>query len=98
MLNWNEIFSCFMILFAVIDIAGSIPVILDIKSKTGNIQPITTTIIAFVMMLLFLIGGETFLGWFGVDVPSFAVAGSFVLFLLLWKCCWGLKYLSKKKD
>jgi multiple antibiotic resistance protein len=97
MLNWNEIFSCFMILFAVIDIAGSIPVILDIKAKTGNIQPITTTVVAFMMMLLFLMGGETFLSWFGVDVPSFAVAGAFVLFFIALEMLLGVKIFKQKE-
>lgn len=85
MINLAEIGSCFMVLFAVIDIVGSLPIIIDIKNKTGNIQPITTTLVSMVLMIVFLIGGETVLGLFGVDVYSFAVAGAFILFLLLLK-------------
>ncbi|MEY3399525.1 MAG: hypothetical protein RL220_2119 [Bacteroidota bacterium] len=86
-----------MILFAVIDVAGSIPVILDIRNKTGNIQPITTTLIAFALMMLFLLGGETFLGWFGVDIPSFAVAGAFVLFFIALEMLLGVKLFKQKE-
>ncbi|MBM3428907.1 MAG: MarC family protein, partial [Bacteroidetes bacterium] len=80
MISLAEIGSCFMVLFAVIDIIGSIPIIIDIKNKTGNIQPVTTTLVSMVLMIVFLIGGETVLGLFGVDVYSFAVAGAFILF------------------
>lgn len=65
MMSWIEIGSCFMILFAVIDIIGSIPIIIDIQTKTGNIQPYTTTFVSMVLMIVFLIGGESILSIFG---------------------------------
>ncbi len=71
-----------MVLFAVIDITGSIPILLEIKKKGGSISPFLTTIVAFVLMLLFLFIGEPLLNLFGVDLSSFAIAGSFVLFFL----------------
>ena len=71
-----------MVLFAIIDILGSIPIILDIKGKTGTIYPIKTTLVAFGIMLLFLIIGEPLLALFGVDISSFAIAGSIVLLLM----------------
>jgi multiple antibiotic resistance protein len=77
-----EVLAAFMVLFAVIDIFGSIPVIIDIKSKTGEIQSGKATLVAFSIMLLFLIIGEPLLGVFGVDISSFAIAGSIVLLLL----------------
>lgn len=77
-----EILATFMVLFAIIDIFGSIPIILDIKSKTGSIHSFKTTIVAFVIMLLFLFIGEPLLGLFGVDISSFAIAGSFILLLM----------------
>ncbi len=77
-----DIFSVFMVLFAVIDITGSIPYILEFKRKTGRIEPGKVTIIAYGILLLFLFIGEPFLSIFGVDVSSFAIAGSFVLFFL----------------
>ncbi len=71
-----------MVLFAVIDITGSIPIILDLKKKTGDIGPFRTTLVAFALMLAFLFLGEPLLNLFGVDVSSFAIAGALVLFLL----------------
>lgn len=81
-LNLMEILAAFMVLFAIIDILGSIPIILDVKAKTGNLLPGKTTLIAFVIMLLFHFIGEPLLGVFGVDISSFAIAGSFILFLM----------------
>ncbi|MFC2090747.1 MarC family protein [Bacteroidota bacterium] len=77
-----EIFAAFMVLFAIIDIFGSIPIILDIKSKIGKIRALQTTVVAYGIMLLFLFIGEPLLGIFGVDISSFAIAGSFVVLLL----------------
>jgi multiple antibiotic resistance protein len=77
-----NIFTVFMVLFAVIDMTGSIPIIIQLKKKTGNVAPLKTTLIAFALMLLFLFMGEPLLNLFGVDVSSFAIAGSFVLFIL----------------
>ncbi len=81
-LNVKEILATFMVLFAVIDILGSIPIILDIKAKTGTLYPGKTALVAFVIMLLFLFIGEPLLGLFGVDISSFAIAGSIILLLM----------------
>jgi multiple antibiotic resistance protein len=81
-LNIVEILASFMVLFAIIDILGSTPIILDIKQKTGNIYPAKTTLVAFGIMLLFLFIGEPLLGLFGVDISSFAIAGSIIVFLM----------------
>ncbi len=77
-----EILATFMVLFAIIDILGSIPIILDIKAKTGALYPAKTTLIAFGIMLLFHFIGEPLLSVFGVDISSFAIAGSVILFLM----------------
>jgi len=77
-----EILASFMVLFAIIDILGSIPIILDVKVKTGNIYPGKTTLVAYGIMLLFLFIGEPLLGIFGVDISSFAIAGSIILLLM----------------
>jgi multiple antibiotic resistance protein len=77
-----EILAAFMVLFAIIDIFGSIPIILDIKNKTGNVFAGKTTLVAFAIMLLFLFIGEPLLGVFGVDISSFAIAGSIILLLM----------------
>lgn len=96
MLDWGQIASCFMILFAVIDIIGSLPVIIDIQQKSGNIQPWTTTSVSFALMVMFLFGGEKFLSLFGVDVYSFAVAGAFVLFFIALEMLLGVKIFKQK--
>lgn len=80
--NFIEIVAAFMVLFAVIDIFGSIPVIIDIKSKTGLIESGKASLAAFFIMLLFLFIGEPLLGIFGVDISSFAIAGSLILLFL----------------
>ena len=71
-LNLMEILAAFMVLFAIIDILGSIPIILDVKSKTGTIFPGKTTLVAFGIMLLFLFIGEPLLGfleWISPHLP-----------------------------
>ena len=80
--NIVDILSIFMVLFAIIDITGSIPVIIDIKSKSGDINSLQVTLVSLGIMLLFLFVGEPILGLFGVDISSFAIAGSLVIFLL----------------
>jgi len=80
--NLKHILSAFMVLFAVIDILGSIPIIIELKKKNGDIKPFRTSIIAFVVLIVFLFLGETILGVFGVNVQSFAIAGSFILLFL----------------
>ncbi len=81
-LNLMEILATFMVLFAIIDIIGSIPIIMDIQSKTGAVFPAKTTLVAYGIMLLFLFVGEPLLGLFGVDISSFAIAGSIILLLM----------------
>jgi multiple antibiotic resistance protein len=81
-INFVEILAAFMVLFAIIDITGSIPIIIDIKTKTGDVKPAKVTIASFFILLAFLLIGEPLLGIFGVDVSSFAIAGSFIIFLI----------------
>jgi multiple antibiotic resistance protein len=81
-INFIEIFAAFMVLFAIIDIPGSIPIILDIKSKTGDIEPGKASLVAFIIFLAFLYIGSPLLSVFGVDVSSFAIAGSFIVFII----------------
>lgn len=80
--NFVEIFASFMVLFAIIDIPGSIPIIIDIKNKTGKLSAGKATIVAFSIMFAFLFIGEPLLGIFGVDISSFAIAGSFIVLLI----------------
>jgi multiple antibiotic resistance protein len=95
-----DIITVFMVLFAVIDITGSIPIIIDIKRKTGHIDAERATLVSFVLMLIFLFAGEPFLKLFGIDVSSFAIAGSFVLLLVGMEMVLGIeffKYESQKQ-
>ncbi|MFM2227579.1 MAG: hypothetical protein RL664_922 [Bacteroidota bacterium] len=96
-MNWVEIGSCFMVLFAVIDIVGSIPIILDTQKKTGKIQPLLITLVSLVLMLLFLFAGESILSIFGVDVYSFAVAGAFILFFIAMEMILGIQIFKQKE-
>lgn len=78
----KEIASAFVVLFAIIDITGSIPVILDLKQRKGEIQPWKVSLVSFFTLVGFLLVGESILHLFGVNVSSFAVAGSIVIFVL----------------
>jgi len=81
--NFKEIFTVFMVLFAVIDIVGNIPIIIDLRKKAGHIQSEKASIIAGVILIAFLFLGKSILNLIGIDVSSFAVAGSLFYFLLL---------------
>lgn len=81
-LNWVDIFKATMVLFAVVDIVGSIPLIIKVKEQAGEIHPLRVSIVSLVIMISFLILGENILNLFGVDVKSFAVAGSLILFAM----------------
>ncbi|TYB76066.1 MarC family protein [Bizionia gelidisalsuginis] len=81
-LNFKEIFTAFMILFAVIDIVGNIPIIIDLRKKVGHIQSEKASIIAGIILVSFLFLGKSILNLIGIDVSSFAVAGSFILFFI----------------
>ena len=81
-LNFLEIISATMVLFAVIDIIGSIPIILDLKKKGGQIESLKATLVALTVLIAFTFIGEKLLGLFGVDISSFAIAGAFILFIM----------------
>jgi multiple antibiotic resistance protein len=85
-------------LFAVIDIIGSIPLLIAMKSKMGAIRELQTTIISGILMLVFLYAGQSLLSILGVDVRSFAVAGSIVIFLLGLEMVLGHEIFKSDKD
>jgi len=80
--NIKEIVTATMILFAVIDILGSIPIIIGLRKKVGHIQSEKASIVAAFIMVAFLFVGESILSLIGIDVNSFAVAGAFIIFFL----------------
>ena len=81
-INFQEIASAFIVLFAVIDIIGSIPIIISIKQKGLNLNTFAATGLAFLLMIAFFFAGEMLLKLFQVDIASFAVAGAFIIFLM----------------
>lgn len=82
MFNFREIVSVTLILFSVIDIVGSLPVIIDLRKKVGKIESEQATFASGALMVSFLFVGERILKLFGVDVASFAVAGGLTIFLI----------------
>ena len=88
--NFSEILSTTMVLFAIIDILGSIPVIIELRKKAGHIESEKASIVAMVLMIVFLFAGKTLLAVIGVDVASFAIAGSFVIFAIAMEMVLGL--------
>jgi multiple antibiotic resistance (marC)-related protein len=78
----KEIISATMVLFAVVDIIGSVPIIINLRKKAGRIQSEKTAIVAGILLILFLFIGKQLLNLFGVTVEAFAVAGAFILFFL----------------
>ncbi|MFD2587287.1 MarC family protein [Croceitalea marina] len=80
--NFKEIVTATMVLFAVIDILGSIPIIIGLRKKVGHIQSEKASIVGACIMVAFLFVGESILSLIGIDVNSFAVAGAFIIFFL----------------
>lgn len=82
-MNFNllEITSAFMVLFAIIDILGAIPIILNIKRKNQHIKALGASAVALGILVLFLFTGEWILNLFNVDIQSFAVAGALIIFI-----------------
>ncbi len=96
--NLKEIFTAFMVLFAVIDIVGNIPIIIDLRKKVGHIQSEKASIIAGFIMILFLFVGERLLSLIGIDVHSFAVAGAFILFFIALEMILGITLYKDDED
>jgi len=89
--DFKQMITASLILFAVIDIIGSIPIIVDLRKKVGHIQSEKASVVAAILMVLFLFVGEEILGLIGIDVNSFAVAGAFILFFLALEMILGIQ-------
>jgi multiple antibiotic resistance protein len=94
----NALLTVSFTLFAVIDIIGSIPLLLSLKTKLGGIPAFKATLISGSLMLLFLYAGEKLLNVLGVDKQSFAVAGSIVIFILGLEMVLGIEFFKPEKD
>jgi len=87
----KEIFSAFIVMFAVIDILGSVPIIIGMKENKKHFSPLSAALISFVILVAFLYLGQALLGLFGVDISSFAVAGALVLLVLAIEMIFGIQ-------
>jgi multiple antibiotic resistance protein len=94
MINIKEILSVTLILFSVIDILGSIPVVISILRREGRIQAEKATIISALLMVAFLYLGQSILNLFGLDVASFAVAGAIVIFIVAMEMILGITLIK----
>src|SRR5256885_2481419 len=97
-LNIKELLTVTFTLFAIIDIIGSIPVLIALKSKMGGIRESRATIISGALMILFLFLGQPFLNLLGLDTKSFAVGGSIVIFILGLEMVLGMEFFKSEKD
>lgn len=95
MFDLVQIGKAFIVLFAVIDIVGGIPIILEVRRKAGKIYPARATLVSLAIMVTFLYVGETILSFLGLDVNSFAVAGSLVLFFIALEMILGVKLFKE---
>ena len=96
--DFNDLLTVTFTLFAVIDIVGSIPLLISLKQKLGGIRELRATLVSGGLMILFLFVGEKLLNVFGVDVGSFAVAGSIVIFILGLEMVLGIEFFKAEGD
>ena len=89
-INIQELASAFMVLFAVIDITGAVPIINDIQNKGHTISAIKAALASYILLVAFLFVGDGLLNLFSVDISSFAVAGSLVIFVLAVEMIFGI--------
>lgn len=97
-INVKELLTVSFTLFAVIDIIGSVPVLISLKSKMGGIREVRATLVSGALMILFLFIGEAFLNLLGLDVRSFAVGGSIVIFIIGLEMVLGVEFFKSEKD
>lgn len=90
-ISFKEIVSAFMVLFAVIDILGAIPIIVSLREKNQKIESGKAAVISFIILVLFLFLGQALLELFNVDISSFAVAGALILLVLAAEMIFGVE-------
>jgi multiple antibiotic resistance protein len=93
-LSFREILTCTFALFAVIDMLGSIPILISLRNKMGGISALRATLVSGLLIILFFLIGESVLNFMGLDIASFAVAGSIVLFILGLEMVLGLEFFK----
>lgn len=98
MFDVKEILSVSLILFSVIDILGSIPIIVNLRKKVGHIQSEKATLAAGILMILFLIAGKSVLNLFGIGVEDFAIAGALIIFAIGAEMILGIELFKPDPD
>lgn len=97
-INFSELLTVTFTLFAVIDIIGSVPILISLKQKMGGMRELRATLISGALMILFLYIGEAFLNLLGLDIRSFAVGGSIVIFILGLEMVLGIEFFKGDGD
>jgi multiple antibiotic resistance protein len=97
-LNSKDLLTVSFTLFAIIDIIGAVPVLISLKSKLGGINEFRATLVSGALMILFLFLGKPFLNLLGLDIRSFAVGGSIVIFILGLEMVLGAEFFKSEKD
>lgn len=97
-LNFTEILSVSLILFSIIDILGNIPIVINLRKKTGTIYSARATFVAGLIMVIFLFLGDKILGLFGIDIGSFAIAGALIMFLIGMEMVLGIELFKPDEE
>ncbi len=97
-IDFKELLTLTFTLFAVIDIVGSIPLLISLRERIGGIHPVKATGISGALMIIFFFAGKPFLNLLGVDIRSFAVAGSIVIFILGLEMVLGIEFFKSDKN
>ncbi len=95
MISLKAIISVTLILFSIIDVLGSLPIIIDLKKKTGKLDSGKATIISGIIMIIFLLVGESILKLFGIDVESFAIAGAIIILFIGFEMILGITFFKQ---
>jgi multiple antibiotic resistance protein len=95
-IDFLQIISVFIVMYAIIDITGSIPIFISMEDSGKHIKPLQATSVALGLFLVFFFTGEALLNLFGIDIHSFAVAGAFVLFLLALEMVMGREFIKNE--
>lgn len=98
MFSFKEIISVSLILFSVIDILGSVPIVIDLRKKFGHVQSEKATLVSGIIMVIFLFVGESILQLFGIDISSFAIAGAIIMFFLGMEMVLGLQFFKSDTE
>ena len=97
-IDFVQILSVFIVMYAIIDITGSIPIFISMEDSGKHIKPLQATSVALGLFLVFFFTGEALLNLFGIDIHSFAVAGAFVLFLLALEMVMGREFIKNESS